>query len=143
MSFHQRKVEIQDLASKFNIQNQNGLLPKDSFLSESCSILNENEVPAADHENFASVKIDIQDLIYKRQVSQEIRAEPNPNKIHKAIKTTVNDNQVTKSPRNSKRASQSNEVYYYQQPSKAKLVQDKEKKNMYTFVSASNDQDEG
>jgi len=66
MSFHQRKVEIQDLASKFNIQNQNGLLPKDSFLSESCSILNENEVPAADNENFASVKIDISDLIYKR-----------------------------------------------------------------------------
>ena len=94
MSFHQRKVEIQDLASKFNVQNQNGLLPKDSFLSESCSILNENEVPA-DNENFASVKIDIQDLIYKRQVSQECKANPIPNHIHKiekVIRTTINEN---------------------------------------------------
>lgn len=41
------------------MQNQNGLLPKDSFLSESCSILNENEVPAAEDEHFAAVKIDI------------------------------------------------------------------------------------
>ena len=50
---------------------------------------------------------------------------------------------MTKSPTNGKKVSQRNEVYYCEPPSKAKLVQDKEKKNMYTFVSASNDQDEG
>ena len=59
------------------------------------------------------------------------------------IKTTVNEEQITnKSPKNSKKVSNQSNPVYYCQPSKAKLVQDKEKKNMYTFVSTSNDQDE-
>ena len=40
------------------------MLPKDSFLSESCSILNENEVP--ENDGFQSVKIDIEQLMNKR-----------------------------------------------------------------------------